>query len=716
MKKRSFILSLTGAIVTGAFAVNPASFANQTQSGDAAEVEADDMTYLTKEGKVIAEGNVKIKHDGNVLKAKRVTYDQNNNLMTADENVFLKDKHGHKIHAESVEINDKLTQGTFTQIHGEFSDKSHFAANKGIRESSDVTVLEGASYSPCNLCSGNKPTKPLWQLTSQKVTLDSEEERLYYKHATLDFFGVPVLYTPYFSHPSPGASKKSGLLPPSYSIGGRLGESISLPYFFDIAPNLDATFEPIFTTKEGIVLSGEFRHLTRNGEYTLSGSITNPEKRDDFGNIQDGHEIRGHIEGQGRFSFRNNWQAGFDAKRTTDDTYLRRYDFGDEDLLTSRAYVEQVRERNFIGVETVSFQGLNLNDDADITPLILPQINTHFEAPTGYRNSRWTLDSNALILLREEGTETRRLSTTAGWVLPFTTSDGHLFTFKTSLRGDLYSSDDVEVAPGVLEDDTTARVIPKAELGWRYPLVRQGEDVRIFFEPLVDMIVSTDGNNPDGIANEDGQELQLTDINLFNSDHVVGLDRVENGARMNYGFRGGLFNKELGTLDFLLGQHIRAEEDKNFTPETGLSGNFSDYVGRVVVSDNDFSSVSYRFRLDKESLGFRRSEVSTRLRFSPITLNLNYLLLDEEDDEVFSRERISGGASLRLNENWSISGFARRDLEDGGRFITTSGSLVYQDECIRVNTLLKRDYTRDRDSEPDTSVIVTLSLMNLGNF
>jgi len=678
-----------------------------------ADVEADEMNYLENEAKISAKGNVVIKYDNRELNANEVIYDQDDNLISAKGNIMLRDEDGNLYYAEQADFNDKMTKGTISKLNGKLHDKSLFAANKATRHSETLTELENAVYSPCKVCKKKMNGNPLWQLSASNIKFDEEAERIAYKNATFDIYGVPVFYMPYFFHAMPDAKRESGLLLPTYSSMNTLGVTVKTPYYINIAPNMDATIEPLFTTEEGIVLSGNFRHLTRQGQYSLSGSITNPQERDEFGVRTSSRDIRGHIEGKGHFNLNDTLSWGFDGKRTTDDTYLQRYKFDYEDLLISQAYIENIDGRDYIGARAVSFQGLNALDDPGTTPLALPMIDAHFERNAGYKNSRWLFDANSLVLSRDEGVNSRRISGAAAWNIPYITKNGQVLDFKASIRGDAYSVENVQTG-STEKDGLIGRLIPEINLNWKLPLASFIEKTKIFLEPIVNFIVSPNGGNPDKIPNEDSQELELSDINLFTNNHFTGYDRVESGARTNYGLRGGIEN-ELGKINFMIGQNYQANANQNFTEESGLNDNFSDYTGRLTYRNKGNFDISYRFRLDKDDFIMRRNEFDTSFRIKKAHFNLGYTLLDERNED-FDKHEFNAATSLSLTDNWSINANGRRNMEDDGGWIHTGAGVVYEDECLRLDTRLSREFTRDRDIEPSSSVIVKVSFKNIGSF
>ncbi len=683
------------------------SYAAQEFANDDVVIQADAISHIPEKELILAVGNVEIVQGERVLMAEELTYDQKTDIVTASGGVSLLEPDGNVYFAENVQLTDDMREGVIAEFRAQFVDESRLAANTATRVNENVIELEQAVFSGCKICKDGKPVEPLWQVKADKVRLDEEEQRVYYRDAFFEIFGVPVVYTPYLSHPTPDADSKSGFLRPTYSSISTLGPTVKIPYYVSIAPNMDATITPFFTAEEGAVMIADFRHLTENGYYQLEGSITNPDERDAFGERVGGREIRGHIEGYGNFTIDDEWSWGFSGKRATDDTYLQRYKFGNEDLLTSTAYLERIAGRDFVSMETFSFQGLNVDDDPDTIPLVLPLIQTHTEWEPGWMGSRWSLDTNALHLTRGEGAESRRLSATAAWTLPYITQGGHVFEFKTSLRADGYHVDGVAdpLDPDNDEEGATGRFVPELQANWSYPVVNYYENAHVSLEPVTNFIISPRGNNPSKIPNEDSQELEISDVNLFSNNRFTGLDRVEGGPRVNYGVRGGFFHESGTSVNMLVGQNYRAKKDENFSALSGLDDNFSDYVGRLTLSDNELSDVTYRFRMDKDNLEMRRSEVELALNFTPVHLSASYVLLDEEtSDPEDDKEEILASAAYQVTPSWGISAYTRRDLTDDGGFISAGSGLRYDDECIFFAALLNREFTRDRDIEPSTSL------------
>lgn len=681
-------------------------------------VNADTISYDKENNSVTASGHVELYQEKRLVLADRVRYNKKTDTVVAEGNVSVLEPNGDVFFADQLQFTDQMKNGIVQHFRARFVDNSLLAANSATRVNEHVTQLKKAVYSPCTLCKTDPTRPPVWQIKADKVTIDKEKQKVSYRNAFFEAYGVPVMYTPVFSHAMPGADRKSGFLIPTYSHITSLGSTVKIPYYVDLGPSMDTTLTPYLTTAEGPVMIGEFRQLTEHGGYTLNGSITNPtDYRASANDPSAGRRIRGHLQGEGLFHLPRDMDVGFNFKQASDDTYLSRYKFGDEDFLTTRVYAEHIKDRDYTLMQGLSFQDLTATSDSSKPPLILPLFTSHKEGKVSDNGARWTIDSNAMALSRNAGTDSRRLSSTLGWSVPYITTSGHVFNATTSIRSDLYNVSDVVEDPANPNRTTSGgivRFIPQTKIDWRFPLVKEEHNYHILLEPTANVIVSPYGGNPEKIPNEDSQEIELSDNNLFNDNRFTGLDRVEEGPRTNYGIRSTIRNGASQSADFLFGQSYRLKEESELPKGSGLNDNFSDYVGRVGVKPNDMLDVAYRFRLDNVNLNPHRNEIDTTFALSPVVWNVSYIFLN--DNAVGStpeRKQIYSSASFALSKQWTITADARRDLSDGGGMISSGGSLLYTGDCVNFTTALSKQFTRDQDIQPATSITFQIFLKNL---
>jgi LPS-assembly protein len=682
---------------------------------------ADEVSYDRDLGVVTARGHVELSQGERILLADTLTYNERTGTVAATGNVSLLEPTGDVAFAEFVELTSGLREGVIRDIRVLLADGSRIAANGG-RRTGETTEFAKAVYSPCPLCEEDPTRAPLWQLKAVRVTHDREQHRIEYRDAWLEIYGVPVAYTPYFSHPDPSVTRQSGVLVPDLSFSNSLGPAARIPYYFTLGPSADATFEPIVTTKQGIVLGGEYRRLFRTGELDINGSITRADREDEDQNEIEDDVVRGHIDARARFDYDENWRLGADLERASDKTYRRLYDYGNERTLTSQAFVERFHERSYGIGRSLMFQGLRDEDDNDEFPLIWPEaIYHHVGEPWGIGNYL-TFDAGVLNLTRTDGRDSRRLHSQVGWHLPYISRYGYLVELGATLEADGYWVDGVDpdsplVDPNETRGGFTGRIFPQLSAELRYPFVQYNERFTQMVEPIVAIIVGPEDPNPDLIPNEDSQDFELDETNLFDPDRTTGIDRADGGQRIDYGVEWSAHGPKGGAVSAFIGQSYRFSESEDFAPGSGILDDLSDVVGRLDLTPIPELDLTYRFRLDSRSLEPHRNELQLTAGNPDLNLRLSYIFLDDETAtlEFGDREEIYARLRGRITDNWSGTMFARRDLELD-RFLSYGVGLTYENWCLAIGAEIRREEFDDEEIDPETKVLLRITFKTLGGF
>lgn len=682
-----------------------------------AVIQADTVTHDQQLGNVIAKGNVEITQNNRILFADSVTYNQKTNTVTASGNIVLLEPDGDTMFADYVELSDDMRDGVIDQIRVLLADDSRFAAVRGRRKDGIKITLSKAVYSPCKICEGNPENEPLWQLKASKIVHDKDDREIRYQHARLEMYGVPVAYTPFFSHPDPTVKRKSGFLTPTFGLSGNIGAFLQLPYFWAIDDNQDTTFSPIYTRDEGVVFAGEYRRRFNVGEFEISGSLTEADRNIGAEFIEDvrRNEIRGHVFSKGRYEFDETWRAGVDINRATDRSYLRRFNFfgSPDNSLTSNAFVEGFRGRNYAAANTYLYQDLRRGARPN-TPLVAPILDfKHIGLPAQF-GGRFDFNANFLSIYRGDAADTQRTSLKFGYEIPFASNAGHITTIRTTLQSDLYF---VQQATGSSEEDGfSGRLFPQLAVHWRYPFVRSSNRTRQVIEPIAALVVSPNGSNPAAIPSEDSVVVEIDDTNILSADRFPGIDRVESGQKIIYGVKLGVFGEGDGRTTAFFGQSYRVHADDDLANEVGIERHLSDLVGRVEIRPNKYINMLYRFRSASDNLNFKRNEVGYSLGTKALRFSGNYFFIESEASEASfgDREELNFALNSQIDDNWSVALRSQRDLGENGGTLFAGMSLTYEDECFKFTTDARRSFTRDADFEPSDDVFFRLTFKHLG--
>ncbi len=712
-QSRGKLAALVVALLLAVLILAPSALAQAPPPDTAAPVvlEADDVGYDQKQGIVIARGNVEVMQGDYLLRADRLIYYQNQNLVRAEGKVSILQPSGDVGFADAVELKDDLKTGVIKNFSARLADNSVFVAREAKRLNPYQIRLKQAAYTPCDLCRGEDP---FWQIKSGRVFIDEIDEKVTTKDSWMEMVGLPIFYTPYLSFPTPNSGAKSGFMVPEYSAGDNLGTVIKVPYYWRIAPDKQAVVTPWYLSQESPLLQVDYEQLTDRGNFTAQVSGTNPPKLDTQGNSTSGNEFRGHIYAKGSEDFAEHWRYGLDVNRASDDTYLRRYSFGDQSVLFSKIFVEGAQRRNYGFANGLAIQGLQPGDNPDTTPLILPTLEGYYETDPYASGLRLHAFANAVSLTRDIGVDQQRMSVTLGGNIPYVSDDGQVFKLTANLRNDLYNVNNQPINNNTeLFNGTVTRTLPQGALEWRYPLIRQVENASLVVEPVVLAVAQDTGGNPQEISNQDNQIIQLSDTNIFSLNRMPGLDTYDSGSRLAYGLRSQYLLNDGKSIEMLLGQNYSVDADTPFPNSTTPGEHFSNYIGRAALDYQAFR-LAYLFGLNNSTLAFDRNELTGDMVWRWFSASAAYLSV-EQNQYLRASEEAYGSANIVVYKGWSVYGGMRQDLL-ANELIAANGGLVYRNECFDIMFGILRSNTRDRDIQPSTTYSLQVGFKNLGEF
>ncbi len=346
-----------------------------------------------------------------------------------------------------------------------------------------------------------------------------------------------------------------------------------------------------------------------------------------------------------------------------------------------------------------------------------PVVNYSWVGDPNVLGGRLSAGANFLNLNRSRGDGSHRLSVGTAWTRPFADGIGDLFTFTASVRGDQYYATDFQTEPGTpARNIYTPRVFPQVSLRWEYPLVRTGEHWSQTISPIAAIIAAPTGQNPATIPNEDSLAFDYSDTDLFVPDRFAGLDQVDGGDRIDYGFSAAAYGDNSSSASMLIGQSRRLQPNVGFPAGSGLEHRTSDIVGRFVVSPiQDFSAI-YRYRLSQGNLRPVRNEVGVSGGPPNLRASVSYIKLppDLVANDPGNRDQISVGATLGVSRFWTLNLATTRNLTGSLGTVSSSVRATYQDECFAFVTTLSQSGVSDRDVRPGASIVFTLVFKNLG--
>jgi LPS-assembly protein len=263
---------------------------------------ADEMRYDVAHDELTASGNIRLENQGNVVEGIRLKYNLSTDRGYLDRATF------DLVPAAPKPVPAQPTPGDPMRVIQRLSGSySRGNAERLLFEGPQRFRAEQANYTTCG------PANEDWFIRAREIEFDNVKDEAIARGARVEFLDKTIFYTPYISFPL-HQQRKSGILTPHYGTSNTSGIEVTVPYYWNIAPNYDATFYPREMTKRGLQLGAEFRYLEptflgeARGEYLPGDRVAH---RDRYG-----YALR-HSQG-----FSNGWSGGFNINRVSDDRYF----------------------------------------------------------------------------------------------------------------------------------------------------------------------------------------------------------------------------------------------------------------------------------------------------------------------------------------------------------------------------------------------------------
>ena len=289
------------------------------------EIEADNINAVVNQS-VTATGKVVLKQDGLLLTTDTLNYDKSTDTAKASGNIRL-DRNGDIVTGVDMLLALDTDIGFITQPTYFFSkNPSRPSQRYEARGSADKINFEGenlerlfnASYTTC------KPGENEWTLKVNELALDRNTNIGTAINGYVVFKGLPIMYAPVLTFPL-NNERKSGFLPPSFGTSSSSGGEFTLPYYWNIAPNTDATITPKVFTRRGLQIGGELRYLRANAVGSIEAEFLPNDRLTDKDRYYYGLRHFQNLDAYLGFlgDWRGGWSVAVNAQKVSDDAYFR---------------------------------------------------------------------------------------------------------------------------------------------------------------------------------------------------------------------------------------------------------------------------------------------------------------------------------------------------------------------------------------------------------
>ncbi|WP_201610736.1 LPS-assembly protein LptD [Psychrobacter submarinus] len=704
-------------------------------------------------------GNVIIDQGEQHIEAQKVVLDLSSGVAAAQGQVMFTDQaignapnRGTATERPAATVNDKVSQGGLIGVADSLAYntqnqqstardvafasvplQAHGYAKRLNRPNETQYELDEVMFSTC------PPTNRKWQFDAKSIDLDTETGRGEAYNTTFKIADVPVFYLPYFNFPIDNR-RSSGFLLPSASVGSKSGLEVDVPYYFNLAPNYDATLNTRVYTNRNPMLSGEFRYLTEEyGEGIFNGSYLPNDKKYDG-------EDRSSLFYDHYWSSNSIPRLSGDAKYSyvSDADYLNDFDtlgLSDNTLnLPRRARLNYYNDyiNGELKVETYQTLDAFTNtgerlEDKDKPYSRLPQLSLNYRLPWSDNiNFTGVHDSAYFKKSIDDGSEAEksgvRVYNKLSAAYPIEAAWGYINP-KLSLQH-LYTSYDQDSldANNLDEDDGSQSVfVPQASIDAGLNFYQSGSPFGAFddtmggyqlLSPRLKYTYSPFEDQND-IPNFNTRIASINYQQLFSDSWFLGYDRLQDlhaitpGINYRYIDATGVTRFDGSIAEqFYYGDGRVTLEDQTPVFDTDSSGmvwnTSTQPYNNVWVDVSGALNSSYDLNY-----------ITTELRYQPSSNSLfNVGFVKRQEDENTNQLPISAltaSAIFPINSNWRVLAQGQYDYRRNQTLDALVG-IDYEDCCIGFAVYGRRYYNDlNINDKPNQAIMAEIRLNGLGS-
>lgn len=679
-------------------------------------IDSKKIRFNRDENQLEAIGDVEVKYQQKILNSEYLFFDKTIGEAEAKGDISLIEPGQYKILADEI-----WTKTDFSEYRGKnvyaFLDGTNHMQGRSIEFAENMGyLLAGARFTACPICADDQSKTPLWSFSAKQVYYDLETENVYYNHAFFNIMDVPVMYFPFFSHPSPLVKKRTGFLAPSFESDSNLGNQIALPFFVNLADNYDVTYTPILLRDRNVRHKLNGRAITDKSELSLNlGYIR---ESDDFQErlIEKGlvADNKDNWSLNGRFTHSDffGMLSELNVKRVSSESYLQRYE-GD---------LSPYEESDFLLYK--SFANTNFFAELDYGNDLRESGKNYYRAPHisilnthNFFGARGEFNFDHDYLIQNNSTDKRqRISLAENLAKVFDFNSKGQIEFSTNLRLDSYNG-----FADTKSDESEYRLYSAYFMEYSNNYLRKSDFAKEILKPKVKLSLIPKGLNKSDVNDYDSTVQSISYANIYRDNLASGYDHIDEDSRVSYGFDYYLKHKKFSLTSFF-GQLYRFSNYDDFSTTTGLSQNSSDYVASLDLAVLDRFSLLYNATISHDDFSPYLNEITAGYVLSDkFTVNTNYTnynfssLAEANDDTEFVNTaiyyKINESMKARLN---SLFDFENENVHKSGMQMIDF-KFMLKSICTDYIFTIERSYIDNEYVDPNVNIKFNIVLKGIAD-
>lgn len=595
----------------------------------------------------------------------------------------------------NVTDNPRLYRDNYREVPtpiGQASVDPKFNSSRGdakavLFEGQDKKRLLGARYTTCEAGVDD------WYIKAKEIALDDYTQSGSAKNAYVEFKGVPILYSPWLNF-SFNNERKSGLLAPSVGTTSRSGFETLIPYYINIAPDMDATVATRYLSKRGMQLQGEFRYLNEkfsginSVEYLDNDSLSGSRRY--YANFAHNHQLS------------ERWSAGYNIEKVSDNEYFS--EMSTRIVSTSRVNLPQQGFVNYVG-DVWQFSGLAQKyqtlDETNYPYQRLPQLTLTADKDWKYFDtdfySEWSyFDRNDNAPVAATGS---RLTLYPSISVPFTQPYGFI-TPKIGVHSTSYRLNDnnFNINGNNVSNNSANRTLPIFSLDSGLYFERDTKVVKNKYTQTLEprmFYVYIPNKEQDLLPVFDSALADLNLTSLFTENQFTGNDRVNNANQLSLAVTSRMIDKDTGIERFAatIGQRYYFDKQNVVLPgSVQPTNNSSDVIAAMTARLSNKWNLDAFWQYNTDDAGIVRSNLLARYNPEPGKLmNVGYRYTQQ------FLEQINVSGQWPLSRGWYGVGRFNYSIREN-TLIESLAGIEYDAGCWQARSVIQRVETATADA------------------
>lgn len=539
-----------------------------------------------------------------------------------------------------------------------------------LRVTGSELTLEDASFTTCPV------EKEVWSLHASEIILSQEEGWGETYGTVLRVFDTPVMYLPYFTFPI-SDKRTSGFIEPVLSSSNRYGVEIKAPFYWNIAPNVDATITPRYMSNIGLQLQTEVRYLTEQHQ----GLVGVEYLQKDDSEPQLDQRYLFHWQQQSQFN--EQWRASIDATNISDDNYLN--DLGSDYATKTETQLKRSATLNYLGERwhsAMNIQNFEVLGDHAASYSAFPQVSFNQTVPFKWHDLSFSIDGEIAHFKNSEAVVDAATRIHIEPKVSYQVQQyAWQFLSEVSLLQTNYQQDgDLS---GTEYDERVNRTLPKVRLYGQLNFERDTQFIDGGVQTLEPRLQYLYVSNKDqsNIALYDTTKLQEDFFGLFREQRFSGVDRIATANQFTLGATTRIFDNQSDEIfNLSAGQIFYVSDSAKPSSSDEQASNYNAlFASEAMLHWHRRWYLSAGIQYDTDGKEIIQSHVTLDYKGDNNQLvQLNHRFANEVSDNRI--EQVGVFASVPIDNQWQFIASYQRDLETN-RSVEVLTGVQYQSCC-----------------------------------